>query len=154
MHAVTKASATTTMIRIAFDVSARTTSGISLNNILHSGPNIYPLIVDHVLKFRMNKIAMNADISQMFRQTLLTENYRDLHRFLFHESTDLPVKEYRMKRLMFGVTSFLFIASQTLRQVATDFTDEYPIASAVVLNDFYVDNVLTGASSITTTKEL
>ena len=154
MHAVTKASSTTTKIHIVFDASARTTSGISLNNVLLSGPNIYPLIVDQVLKFRMNKIAMSAHISHMFRQILLTENDRDLHRFLFRESTYLPVKEYRMKRLTFGVTSSPSIASQTLRQVALDFADEYPIASAVVLNDFYVDNVLTGASSITTTKEL
>ena len=154
MHAVTKASSTTTKIHIVFDASTRTTSGISLNNVLLSGPNIYPLIVDQVLKFRMNKIAMSADISQMFCRILLTENYRDLHRFLFRESADLPVKEYRMKRLMFGVTSSPFIASQTLRQVAIDFADEYPIASAVVLNDFYVEDVLTGASSITTTKEL
>ena len=102
----------------------------------------------------MNKIAMSADISQMFHQILLTENDRDLHRFLFRESTDLPAKDNRMKRLTFGVTSSPFIASQTLRQVAIDFADEYPIVSAVVLNDFYVDDVQTEASSITTTKEL
>ena len=90
----------------------------------------------------------------MFRYILLSENDRDCHRFLLRESTDLPVKVYRMKRLTFGVTSSPFIASQTLRQVAIDFADEYPIASDVVLNEFYVDNVLTGASSITTIKEL
>ena len=30
--------------------------------------------------------------------------------------------------------------------MATDFTEEYPVASAVVLNDFYVDDVITAIS--------
>ena len=52
-----------------------------------------------------------------------------------------------MARLTFGVTSSPFLATQVLRQVATDHQSEYPAASTVVLEDFYVDDCLTGAES-------
>ena len=40
MHGVTKASSTSTKLREVFDASARTTTQLSLNDILHSGPTI------------------------------------------------------------------------------------------------------------------
>ena len=91
MHTVLKPSSTTTKIRVVFDASARSTSGLSLNDVLLSGPNVYPHIPDQLLKFRRFTIGMTADISQMFRQILLDEKDRDLHRFVFRASPDEPV---------------------------------------------------------------
>ena len=53
-----------------------------------------------------------------------------------------------MKRLTFGVTSSPFLATQTLRQVAEDFSEEFPKAAKIVREDFYVDDLLTGASTV------
>ena len=44
-HGVVKESSTSTKLRVVFDASARTTSGVALNDILLSGPNL-------VLSFR------------------------------------------------------------------------------------------------------
>ncbi len=59
-----------------------------------------------------------------------------------------------MARLTFGVTSSPFLATQVLRQVATDHQSEYPAASTVVLEDLYVDDSLTGAELILLVEEL
>ena len=53
-----------------------------------------------------------------------------------------------MTRLTFGVTSSPFLATQVLRQVATDHQNEFPKAAAVVLNTFYDDDCLTGTDTL------
>ena len=70
MHAVLKPSSTTTKFQVVFDASARSTSGLSLNDVLLSGPNVYPYIPDQLLKFQNSTIGTTADIS---RQILLDE---------------------------------------------------------------------------------
>ena len=148
MHAVLKPSSTTTKIWVVFDASARSTSGLSLNDVLLSGPNVHPHIPDQLLKFRRFTIGMAADISKMFRQILLDGKDRDLHRFVFRASPDEPVQDYRMKRLTFGVTSSPFVATETLRQVAKDFDVEFAVALEIVLKDFYVDDLLIGTNNL------
>ncbi len=154
MHAVTKQSSTTTKVRIVFDASAKTTNGKSLNSILSSGPNVYSHIVQQILRFRIHRVAMTADISQMFRQILIAEKDRDLHRFVFRSSPDEPVSDYRMKRLTFGVTSSPYLATETLRQVAKDHYSEFPTAAEIVMTDFYVDDLLSGTDTVESALQL
>ncbi len=73
-HGVVKLSSTTTKLRVVFDASAKTTSGVCLNDILLSGPNLYPLLTDVILAFRTHVIGMSADISKMFREVELHPN--------------------------------------------------------------------------------
>ena len=81
-HGVVKQSSTTTKLRIVFDASAKTTSGVSLIDTLLPGPNLYPLLTNVILAFRSHNIGLSADISKMFREIGLHQNDRDLHRFL------------------------------------------------------------------------
>ena len=53
-----------------------------------------------------------------------------------------------MTRLTFGVTSSPFLASQVLRQVAKDYQEEIPRAAEIIGSTFYVDDCLTGASTL------
>ena len=53
-----------------------------------------------------------------------------------------------MTRLTFGVTSSSFLASSVFRQVADDYQKEYTLAAGVVHSTVYVDDCLTGASSL------
>ena len=52
MHAVHKDSCSTTKLRVVFDASAKSTTGISLNDILMVGPNIHPPLLDVLLRFQ------------------------------------------------------------------------------------------------------
>ena len=51
MHVVFKRLSTTTKIRVVFDASAKSASGISLNDILLLGPTVHPSLVDVLLCF-------------------------------------------------------------------------------------------------------
>ena len=86
MHFVTKDSSTTTKLRVVFDGSATTTSGTSLNQSLLVGPTIQPTLSAILLKFRCYPVALNADISKMYREVLLHPADKDLHRFVWRAS--------------------------------------------------------------------
>ena len=73
MHAVKKESSTTMKIRAVFDASAKSSSNASLNDILQVGPTIHSSLIDVLLRFRVHRIALTADISKMYRAIELAE---------------------------------------------------------------------------------
>ena len=149
MHAVRKEHSTTTKVRVVFDASAKSTSGVSLNDTLLVGPTIHPPLIDVLLRFRSHRIALTADISKMYRAIELTPSDRDLHRFVWRKSVKDPIHDYRMTRVTFGVSASSFAANMAVKQNALDFAMEFPNAAKVVDKSFYVDDCLTGADSIT-----
>lgn len=148
MHAVRKGSSTTTKIRAVFDASAKTSSGISLNDLLLVGPTVHSTLIDVLLRFRTHRVALTTDVSRMYRAVLLPESDRDLHRFVWRKSTSEPLQDYRMTRITFGVSSSSFTANMCVKQNALDLASEFPLASKAVHHSFYVDDGLTGADSI------
>ena len=66
MHAVYKASSATTNIRAVFDASAKSSTGVSLNDTLLVGPTIHLPLVDVLLHFRLYPVALTADVSKMY----------------------------------------------------------------------------------------
>ena len=148
MHAVTKESSTTTKIRAVFDASAKTSTGVSLNDTLLVGPTVHSSLVDVLLRFRFYRVALTADVSRMYRAIALMEDDKDLHRFVWRNSPEHTLKDYRMTRLTFGVSASSFVANMCVRQNALDFTSEYPLAAKTTKDSFYVDDTLTGADSI------
>lgn len=144
IQVVFKDSSTTTKCRPVFDASAITTSGHSLNDTLLTGPNLYPLLSDVLLRFRSHKIAFSADISKMFREIWLHPEDRDLHRFFMRDG-DGRLAEFRMTRLTFGVKTSPYIATQVLRQLADNHQETHPLAAKAIREVFYVDDFLSGA---------
>ncbi len=155
VHGVAKESSTTTKLRAVFDASAKSKSGCSLNDQLLSGPNLYPLLSSVLLRFRLHQVAFTADISKMFREIALNEEEWNFHRFLMRNDNG-HLQDFRMNRLTFGVKSSPFLATQVLRQLASDYQTQYPDAARTILEDFYVDDCISGASTVeeaTKTKE-
>lgn len=54
IHAVRKESSTTTKVRAVFDASAKSSTGVSLNDLLLVGPTIHPSLIDVLLRFRFH----------------------------------------------------------------------------------------------------
>ncbi|XP_075156182.1 uncharacterized protein LOC142229500 [Haematobia irritans] len=70
-HCVHKEESTTTKLRVVFDGSAKTNTGLSLNETLHSGPTIQAKLFNTILRFRFFKIALSGDICKMYRCVLI-----------------------------------------------------------------------------------
>ena len=91
---------------------------------------------------------MSTDVGKMYRAVLLTEDQRDLHRFLWREDRTQPIRDYRMTRLTFGVCASSFAANMALKQNALDYQQKYPQAANAALEAFYVKDGLVGADSV------
>ena len=91
---------------------------------------------------------MTTDVEKMYRAVLLPEDQRDLHRFLWREDPTQPIRDYRMTRLTFGVCASSFAANMALRQNALDYQHEYPQAAKAALDDFYIDDGLSGEDTV------
>ena len=65
MHAVRKEHSFTTEIWAVFDASAKSSTGVSLNNTLLVGPTVHPPHVDVLLRFRSHRVPLTTDVSKM-----------------------------------------------------------------------------------------
>ena len=145
MYGIVKVSITWTKLKVVFDVSAKTTASLSLNDTLLTGPTLYPTLETILLRFRFYLVAVSVDISKMYIEVNLEPKDRDLHRFLWRDEPTGPLIDYRMTRVTFGVSSYPYLAIRALQQIAADFSHLYPTAIPLVFTSFYVDDLLTGA---------
>ena len=147
MHAVFKDSSSSTKLRVVFDGSATTSSGLSLNQSLHIGPTLQSTLSDTLIKFRSYPIALNADISKMYREVGLADQDKDLHRFVWRKHPSEQLQDYRMRRVTFGVSASPYLAVRTLHKIAEDHGEGYPEATQHITSSFYIDDFLGGAAT-------
>ena len=84
----------------------------------------------------------------MYRQVLIDSTQTPLQRIFWRESPDEPTKTFELLTVTYSTSSASFLAIRALRKLAEDSMDCSPRASQIVLRDFYVDNLVTGADSI------
>lgn len=88
-HCVVKDSSSTTKLRVVFDGSSKTTTGISINEKQLVGPRQQDELFQIVVRFRKHQIALTADIAKMYRQVRISEEDWDYQRIVWPEkSTD------------------------------------------------------------------
>lgn len=66
---------------------------------------------------------------------------------MWRDAPHLPLKEYHYTVVTWGTASASFNAARALRQCALDEKDSLPIGAQVVQNNFYMDDLLTGADN-------
>lgn len=149
-HAVIKESSSTTKLRIVFDASMKTTSGNSLNDCLMVGPRLQEDLFDINLRWRKYKIGMTADIEKMYRQIYVHPEEANFQRIVWRNNTSEIVNEYKLLTVTFGTASAAYLAVKSLQQCAIDEKEKRPHSHSaeVILRDFYVDDLLTGADSV------
>ncbi|XP_049878190.1 uncharacterized protein LOC126375293 [Pectinophora gossypiella] len=135
-------------LRVVYDASAKDKVGISLNDTLLTGPKLQAEITDILWRFRLHNIVFTTDIRQMYRRIIVTDKHRDYQRILFRSNPDEPVQEYRLNRVTFGVSSAPFLAIRTIQQLAQDEEESFPVAAQILRQDLYVDDVVTGCSTV------
>ena len=89
VHVVYKQSNSTSKVRVVFDASAPSSTGMSLNNTLLVRPMTHSSLFDVLLQFRLYRIALTTDISRMYRDILLDCSDKDLYRFVWRAAWSL-----------------------------------------------------------------
>ena len=106
-RAVASQNRDTTKLRIVFDASAHVGNEPSLKDVLYSGPCMLPLLHDILIRFRIGKIGIVADVQQALLQIEIDEKHRDFLRFIWFDNVLSNNPSYvllRFARVVFGLT--------------------------------------------------
>nr|CDJ83190.1 Tas retrotransposon peptidase A16 superfamily [Haemonchus contortus] len=139
----------TTELRIVFDASAHFKDNPSSNDVLHQGPLILPDLYAVLIRFRIPKYVVIADVEKAFLQVRLHEEDRDAIRFLWVKELDKPasesnVKVFRFTRVTFGLNVSPFLLAGTIRHHLTHEVENKALAKEIQDN-LYVDNLILSA---------
>lgn len=90
----------------------------------------------------------------MYRQVLLNPEQRSLQRILWRSNVNDPVQAFELNTLTYGTASAPFLAIRCLIELANQIEVKLPEIARIIRNNFYVDDLLTGAKTIEQAIEL
>ncbi|XP_046142834.1 uncharacterized protein LOC123988088 [Osmia bicornis bicornis] len=138
----------TTKVRVVFNGSHKTSSGLSLNDCLHSGPKLQNDLADVLLRWRQYAFVFLADVEKMYRQIRVHDDDQSLQRILWRRDSFGSIEEYALSTVTYGLACAPYLALRCLRQLSTDHEKEFPLGCTILRDETYVDDVLSGAHSL------
>ncbi|XP_011685200.1 PREDICTED: uncharacterized protein LOC105448376 [Wasmannia auropunctata] len=151
-HGVLKGSGSDAKIRVVFNGSSQTMTGTSLNDFLRPGPNLLPALTDVIIRWRHHRFVFITDIEKMYRQIMVHPEDRNLQRILWEENGE--TLEFRLNTVTYGLSCAPYLAIRVLRQLANDEERNFPLGAEALRRDAYVDDILSGASTLAETRNL
>lgn len=134
-------------IRIFCDAAAKV-DGISLNTMLLKGPDLLRTLLEILFGFREKRIAICADVQEMFHQIKIRKEDRNAQRLLWRETPTQTPEVYFMDVATFGATCSPCSAQFVKNRNAAEYAQEYPEAAAAIINKHYVDDYLDSTDDI------
>ncbi|XP_076660151.1 uncharacterized protein LOC143363457 [Halictus rubicundus] len=147
-HGVARTDSTTIRLRVVFNASCRTSTGISLNDLLLTGPKLQTDLTSVISLWRQSRFVFTADIEKMYRQILMDPRDRDYQRILWRANPSDQVQEYRLSTVTYGTASAPFQAQRVIQQLVEDEGASFPLAVPVLRYQIYVDDCIFGADHI------
>ena len=129
----------TTKVRVVYDASCKDrTTKTSLNDCLHVGPALNPLMFDILIRFREHPVVLISDIEKAFLNIEVHSEDRDcLH------VANPDIITYRFKRVVFGVNSSPFLLNAVLRHHLEKYREIDPQFVDYLTQSFFVDDFVT-----------
>ncbi|XP_053968340.1 uncharacterized protein LOC128869760 [Anastrepha ludens] len=146
-HGVYKKDSTTTKLRTVFNASRKYKGGVSLNDCLHVGPKLQSDLSSIILKWRMHRVAFIADIEKCYRQILVSRPDVDMQRIVWRDEQGKPAI-YRLLTVTYGLNCSPYLTIKVLHTLATDEEHDFPAASKILTESFYMDDCLHGAATV------
>ncbi|XP_029157905.1 uncharacterized protein LOC114930318, partial [Nylanderia fulva] len=143
-HPVIREDNTTTKLRVVFNASANTSNNTSLNDHLMIGPKLQADLPAIILQWRLYKYVFSADIQQMFRQIQIHSDDRQYQLILWRTIPNELVHTYSLNTVTYGTACAPYLAQRVLKQLSIDESSRFPLAQAILQNEIYVDDVLSG----------
>ncbi|XP_054709120.1 uncharacterized protein LOC129218823 [Uloborus diversus] len=104
-HGVVKESSSTTKLRVVFDASAKSTSGLSLNDLLMTGPRIQQELFPILLRFRTLVTVTYGTASAPFLSTRVMKQLALDEKDNFPLATDVAIRDFYVDDLLSGAQS-------------------------------------------------
>ena len=113
-------------VRVVFNASQKTRSGLSLNDCLFTGPKLQADIAAIITRWRLLLYVFSADIVKMFRQFRMHPSDTDWLRIVWRSSPEEEIKHYRMTTVVYGTACAPYQANRALLQLARDDRHLFP----------------------------
>ncbi|XP_015123778.1 uncharacterized protein LOC107045885 [Diachasma alloeum] len=126
-HGVLRADAITTRLRVVFNGSSPTSSGTSLNDILHPGGKLQTNAMDVLTWMRKHRLVFGIDIVKMFRQIRVHQDDWDLQRILWVDDNKQQIS-YQLTTVTYGLNCSPWLSLRVLQQLAEDEGPRFPAA--------------------------
>jgi len=138
-----------TPLRIVHNGSAKTKGSRSLNESIYKGISFLQDMVKIIIRFRLHKIPIIADIEKAYHMIGLRDHDRDMVRFLWiknphHNLTKDNILILRFCRFPFGIIASGFVLDATIMHHIQKNPNKF---SKQLKRDKYVDNFVSGTSS-------
>ena len=137
-HHVVTSAAKPGKVRVVFDCAA-SQGGISLNNQCYQGPDLNNKLIDVLLRFRLYKYAIMADVEAMYLQVKIPPKDRNALRFLW--DVNGQTRHFRMTSHLFGGVWCASSSTYALRRTVDD-AGASRLVEDTVKRGFYVDDML------------
>lgn len=140
--AVIRDDSLTTKCRVVFDASAKSSSNVSLNDLLLAGPTIQEELFSILLRVRLRPVVLSADVKMMYRCIQIHEDERDYQQILWRWNTSEPIKVYKLNTVTYGTSSAPFQATRCLLELANLSKSSNSRTSNIIEKAFYMDDLL------------
>jgi len=147
-HAIYRPADINPKIRVVFDASAMSYSGVSLNDCLFSGPKLQRDVVDVLLLYRVHRFAFTTDISKMYRQISVSPSHRRYQHILWRSSPEQRLQVYELNTVTYGVNCAPYLAIKVLRSIAELECNDFPSVKEALLYQTYVDDICVGGDTL------
>ncbi|XP_051155190.1 uncharacterized protein LOC127277842 [Leptopilina boulardi] len=147
-HVITKNNNPASKIRVVFNGSFRTSSGLSLNETLHPGQKLQTDIWLIITRWRFWKYVFTCDIVKMFRQIKIEFPDCNLQRIVWRPDPSQPLVDYCLTTVTYGTRPAPFLAIRVLKQLALDEGERFPLGADVLIKNTYVDDAFAGGDSL------
>lgn len=125
---------------VVFDAAAKY-GNVSLNVCLMTGPALLNYILDVLIRFREDRVAITADIKAMFSRVQLKAEDGRFHRFFLRANPADPLEVFQMRGVVFGDSPSPCVAISILLRTAED-NHCSEMIKQTIKQQFYVDDYL------------
>ena len=144
---VVRDSAITTRVRMVFDASAKPHHlANSVNDCMHTGPPLQPLLWDILIRARMAPFLLLGDIEKAFLQISLLGEDRGAFGFLCNVNG--KEERFRFTRIPFRAEANPFMLAVTLQHHYDCQPEDHHETVQVLRENIYVDNLMKTAHDV------
>nr|CAI5823846.1 unnamed protein product [Callosobruchus analis] len=84
----------------------------------------------------------------MYRQVIMDPAHRSLQQIVWRESPNDEFQTYQLNTVTYGTRSAPYLAIRGIKQLAEENLGLNPLACQTIINDVYVDDLLTGSNDL------
>ncbi|KAH8346294.1 hypothetical protein KR084_005848, partial [Drosophila pseudotakahashii] len=126
---VLRPQSTSTKLRVVFDASCKSSTQISLNDILMVGPTIQDELYSTLLRFRLHRFALTADVKKMYRQVMVNEADRQFQPIVWRRDPSESLRLYKLNTVTYGTGPAPFLAIRCLKRLSESAKLSFPRAA-------------------------